>query len=232
MMTKQRGRIRSLAKVLVLATTSLALPATLTAAGPWGFGLAAAQAKGSADGAGKSGGPGTSNATGNSGGPGAGPGTGSKPDGKDKSDNAGKNAGSGSSNAGTGGDNARKGTGSGHALGRTAVVTLYNGTTESYLRFANLSGADGRVTVTLHDTATGAELGQWHSPVIPGRGALETGIDAIGAAAGLGERTQAVARIAADFRGQVQHLGWSGGASGTITALTSSPGPAAPPLPP
>jgi hypothetical protein len=146
----------------------------------------------------------------------------SPPDHAGRPDGAGppEDRGNGNGGGNDDGDDGRDG----YALGRTVIFPVYTDGTESFLRFANFGRRDGTAAVVLHDIETGAEIGEWVSPVIPAHGALEVSIDEIADAAGADEDSDAaVARITATFKGHVQHVGWTAD-DNVISNLTSCKG--------
>jgi subtilisin len=98
----------------------------------------------------------------------------------------------------------------------------------SYLRFANTSSDDGKITITLRDVGTGEALGVWTSPVIPANAAPQFDLRLVEAEASTtrpivdGTRTYYNFDIASTFSGHMQHVLWAGGA-GVLSNLTSCP---------
>ena len=102
----------------------------------------------------------------------------------------------------------------------------YRALGDSYVRFANASTADGSVTITLRDVATGDSLGTWTSPNIPARSSQQFDLARIQRelvnASGLALATSAYfnLEVASTFNGYVQHVAWNQ-TTGILTNLTS-----------
>jgi len=97
---------------------------------------------------------------------------------------------------------------------------------QSLLRFFNESGEVGNVKVTLRDGVTGALVGDWISPPVPARAALQFGVVGIVANATKGgfplapdPRTYFNVEVLSSFKGAMQHVVWSP-QGGVLTNLT------------
>ena len=89
------------------------------------------------------------------------------------------------------------------------------GGSASFLRFYNSGTTSGTVSVTLADSATGQNLGQWTSPSIAPGAAPQIAISKVEAAAGFGSHSYSVS-IQSQFPGTFQHVLWNQ-SDGTLT---------------
>ncbi len=97
---------------------------------------------------------------------------------------------------------------------------------ESFVRIYNQDDAAGRVRVTLRDGVTGARLGRWTSPEIPGHASFQFSVDRLEAEAQSDEAIAASDRpyynlvIESGFEGSLQHVLWQRRA-GVLSNMTS-----------
>ena len=96
---------------------------------------------------------------------------------------------------------------------------------DSYVRFANTTNADGTVTVTLRDVATGNAKGTWTSPTILAHSAQQFDLgriqrELVTAAAEEPASPYFNLEVASTFNGYVQHVVWNQ-TTGVLTNLTS-----------
>lgn len=97
---------------------------------------------------------------------------------------------------------------------------------ESFVRIYNQEDEAGRVRVTLRDGVTGARLGRWASPEIPGHASFQFSVDRLEAEAQSDEVIAATDRpyynlvIESGFDGSLQHVLWQRRA-GVLSNMTS-----------
>lgn len=104
----------------------------------------------------------------------------------------------------------------------STVFSTAQPSSQSFLRFYNVSDAEGAVTVTLRDSASGKSLGQWTSPIIPAGAeqqypikSIESGADQVFTAPDFYSLS-----IESDFVGYFQHVLWRS-SDGTLTNLST-----------
>lgn len=107
----------------------------------------------------------------------------------------------------------------GAAVRGGALFGSTQGASQSYLRFYNAGTSAGPVNLTLYDMATGANLGQWVSPMVAPGAELQTDVAAIERALGFTPRGYYEFKAETAIDGYLQHVLWRS-SDGTLTNLS------------